>query len=93
MEIDPSLPADAVSEMRSPDRLHSNLVLGEAHSLAPEEFYVDASDEESFHSAAELVELTIDPTIEINHEIEEMENANDEMAITTTIQEFDQDNK
>lgn len=87
LEIDSSLSDDEQPEL-SP--VPMNFVLGEAHSLLPEEFDGDhESDGESFHSAesAELDERSIETVEERNENSDQIAGANDEMEVTTTVQE------
>lgn len=82
--------------------MHPEFVLGEAHSLRPEDFMVHLeSDDESFHSAessAEIDESDNDKTSADTNENEnvnkadEMAVSNDEMEVTTTVQDCNQDN-
>lgn len=101
MEIDSSF-SDEEQPESSPVSLQCDFVplqLGEAHSLPPEEFQVDReSDEESFHSAENSAETDepnndYDTTAQDNNE-EDNENVdrNDEMEVTTTVQECADEN-
>lgn len=82
LEIDSSLSDDEQLEM-PPMPMH--FVLGEAHSLLPEEFDGDLECDEQ--STAELDQ----PIEEINENGNEIADANDEMEVTTTVQEFGYD--
>lgn len=83
LEIDSSLSDDEQLEMPP---IPMQFVLSEAHSLLPEEFDGDLeSDEES------NAELDDPPIEEINENGKEIADANDEMEVTTTVQEFGYD--
>lgn len=67
---------------------HPGFVLGEAHSLHPEDFIDQIeSDEESFHSAEmsiEIDELSNAATVVDQNKKDDRAVANDEMEVTTT---------
>lgn len=75
-------------------------ILGEAHSLRPEDFIIHLeSDDESFHSAestTEVDELNNAPPTTVPNESENITDdkvtANDEMEVTTTSQDCNQSN-
>lgn len=119
MEIDsPLYDAEPPDTYQSPI-WHPGFVLGEAHSLHPDDFIVNLdSDNESFHSAESLTEVDQlakekenDQTVTIENgptaanddnipseanedeaKVDELTASNDEMEVTTTVQDCNQDN-
>lgn len=120
MEIDsPLYDAEPPDTYQSPI-WHPGFVLGEAHSLHPDDFIVNLdSDNESFHSAESLTEVDQltkekenDQTVTIENgptapnddnipseanedeaKLDELTASNDEMEVTTTVQDCNQDNQ
>lgn len=103
VEIDSPLHNEVPPELSQSPK-HPEFVLGEAHSLPPEEFFVQLeSDDESFHSAessAGIDELDNENAPADTKENENVGNKadenlvvpNDEMEVTTTVQDCNKDN-
>lgn len=100
MEIDSPLCDKELPEV-SQFAMHSGFILGEAHTLRPEDFETDLkeleSDEESFHSAEMSIEndeFSNATTVKDQNKKDEMIVSNDEMehTVTSTVQDRIHDN-